>query len=190
MTAHGKSVCIALCSAPDKMFLCKYTDYSTIEIFEPCERFLSGFDKNLWQASKIFFRRNNGEIILIPTSPILLGNPLLLIRPPQTITPVLLPRGGGRGQNGHGCAEAAMVDVLADVAVVDEVVPSLPSSPCLLPCLLDNDATVFVVVVVGPCRQDRGGGEEATTPTNAPTTAHGGKVHSGNRRVLSPPPQL
>jgi hypothetical protein len=43
------------------------TDYCTIEIFGPCERFLSGFDKNLLQASKIFFGRRNGEIILIPT---------------------------------------------------------------------------------------------------------------------------
>jgi hypothetical protein len=43
------------------------TGYHTIEIFEPCERFLSGFDKNLSQASKIFFGCRNGEIILIPT---------------------------------------------------------------------------------------------------------------------------
>ncbi len=43
------------------------TDYRTIEIFESCERFLSGFDKNLSEASKIFFGCRNGEIILIPT---------------------------------------------------------------------------------------------------------------------------
>ncbi len=67
------------------------------------------------------------------------------------------------------------MDVLADVALVDGAVPSLPSSPRLLPRLLDNDATVFVVVVVGPCRQDGGGGEEATTPADAPATAHGGE---------------
>ncbi len=82
------------------------------------------------------------------------------------------------------------MDILVDVAVVDGVVPLLPSSPHLLPCLLDNDGTVFVVVVVGPCLQDRGKGEEATTPADAPATAHGGKGHSGNRRVLPPPPQL
>ncbi len=67
------------------------------------------------------------------------------------------------------------MNVLADVAVVDEAVPLLPSSPRLIPRLLDNDATIFVVVVVGPCRQDRGGGEEATTPADTPATAHGGK---------------
>jgi hypothetical protein len=39
----------------------------TIEIFEPCERFLSGFDKNLSQASKIIVGCRNGDIILIPT---------------------------------------------------------------------------------------------------------------------------
>jgi hypothetical protein len=40
------------------------------------------------------------------------------------------------------------VDVLADVAVVDRAVPLLPSSPHLLPHLLNNDATVFVIVIV------------------------------------------
>jgi hypothetical protein len=70
------------------------------------------------------------------------------------------------------------VDVLADMAVVDKVVPLLPSSPCLLPCLLNNDTTVFVVVVVGLCHQDRGRGEEATTLADTPATAHGGKGHS------------
>ncbi len=63
------------------------TDYRTIEIFEPCERFLSCFDKNLWQAAKIFFGCRNGEIILIPTLiftySILLGN-LLHTNPPPT----------------------------------------------------------------------------------------------------------
>jgi hypothetical protein len=43
------------------------TDYRTIENFEPCKIFLSGFDKNLSQASKIFFGCRNDEIILIPT---------------------------------------------------------------------------------------------------------------------------
>jgi hypothetical protein len=37
---------------------------------------------------------------------------------------------------------------------------SLPSSPCLLPHLLDNDVTIFIVVIVGPCRQDGGGGKK------------------------------
>ncbi len=32
-----------------------------------CKRFSSCFDKNLWQAIKIFFGCRNGEIILIPT---------------------------------------------------------------------------------------------------------------------------
>ncbi len=41
------------------------------------------------------------------------------------------------------------MDVLADVAMVDGMVPLLPSSACLLLRLLDNDATVFIVVVVG-----------------------------------------
>jgi hypothetical protein len=104
--------------------------------------------------------------------------------------PVLLPHGGGRGQNGHGCAEAATVDILADVAVVDKAVPLLLPSPCLLPRLLDNDATVFVVVVVGPCRQDGGGGEEATTLADAPATAYGGKADSGYQRVPPLPPRL
>jgi hypothetical protein len=58
------------------------------------------------------------------------------------------------------------VDVLADVAMVDGAAPLLTSSPCLLPHLLDNDATVFIVIVVGPCRQDGGGGEQATTTAN------------------------
>jgi hypothetical protein len=72
------------------------------------------------------------------------------------------------------------VDLLAYVAVVDGAVLLLPSSPRLLLHLLVNDATVFVVVVVGPCRQDGGREEEATTPANAPATAHGGKGHSRN----------
>jgi hypothetical protein len=83
-----------------------------------------------------------------------------------------------------------MVVVLADVAVVDEAVPLLPSSPHLLPHLFDNDATVFIVVIVSPCHQDGGRGEEATTPSNAPATAHEGKGHSANQRVLLPLPQL
>ncbi len=41
--------------------------YHTIEIFEPCERFLLCFDKNLWQAAKIFFGCRNGEKVLTPT---------------------------------------------------------------------------------------------------------------------------
>ncbi len=45
----------------------------------------------------------------------------------------------------------------------------------LLPRLLNNDATVFVVVVVGPCHQDGGRGEEAITPANAPAITHGGR---------------
>ncbi len=36
-------------------------DYRTIEIFKPFERFLSGFDKNLLQASKIFFGCRNSD---------------------------------------------------------------------------------------------------------------------------------
>ncbi len=43
---------------------------------------------------------------------------------------------------------------------------SSPSSPCLLPHLLDNDATVFVVVIAGPCHQDGDGVEEVTTPAD------------------------
>jgi hypothetical protein len=82
------------------------------------------------------------------------------------------------------------MDVLADVAVVNGVVPLLPSSPCLLPCLLDNDATIFDVIIVGPCCQDGSGGEEATTPADATTTTHGGKGHYRNQRVPPPPPRL
>ncbi len=53
-------------------------------------------------------------------------------------------------------------------------------SPCLLPRLLDNDVTIFIVVVVGPCCQDRGGGKEATTLADAPAAAHGAEGYSGN----------
>ncbi len=93
-------------------------------------------------------------------------------------------------KNSHGCAKAAAVDILADVAMVEEAVPLLPSSPHLLPRLLDNDATIFIIVIVGPCRQDGGGGEEATTPIDAPATAHRGKRNSGNQRVPFLPPRL
>ncbi len=34
----------------------------------------------------------------------------------------------------------------------------------LLPHLLNNDATIFVFVVVGPCRQDGGGGKKRPLP--------------------------
>ncbi len=59
------------------------TDYRKIKSFEPCEIFLSGLEKNLSQASKIFFLCRNGEIILIPTCSILLGNPLHNNPPPH-----------------------------------------------------------------------------------------------------------
>jgi hypothetical protein len=48
--------------------------------------------------------------------------------------------------------------------MVDKAVPLLPSSPCLLPRLLDNDGTVFVILIVGPCRQDRGRGKKQPLP--------------------------
>jgi hypothetical protein len=54
----------------------------TIETCESCERFSSGFDKNLLQASKIFFLCQNGEMILIPTCSILSSNPLHNNLPP------------------------------------------------------------------------------------------------------------
>jgi hypothetical protein len=81
--------------------------YRTIEIFEPCERFSSCFDKNLWEATKIFFGCRNGEKVPIPTvNPIysiLLGiTCYIIIRPPPTTMPVSLPRGGGRSQSGRG----------------------------------------------------------------------------------------
>ncbi len=89
--------------------------------------------------------------------------------------PVLLPRGGGQGRNGHGCAKAATVDVLADMAMVDGTVPLLPSSPCLLPHLLDNYATVFVIVVVGPFRQRGAGGKKQTLLPMPPPLPMGGR---------------
>jgi hypothetical protein len=42
------------------------TDYCTIEIFEAGKGFLSGFDKNPMQVTKIIFGCRNGEIIMIP----------------------------------------------------------------------------------------------------------------------------
>ncbi len=44
----------------------------------------------------------------------------------------------------------------------------------LLLRLFDNDAAIFIVVVVGPFHQDGGRGEEGTTPANAPAAADGG----------------
>ncbi len=42
------------------------TDYHTNDFFEAGKGFLSGFDKNPSQATKIFFGCRNGKIILIP----------------------------------------------------------------------------------------------------------------------------
>jgi hypothetical protein len=144
--------------------------------------------------------------------------------------PVLLPHGGSRGQNGHGCGRGRNCGRIGGCGHGGRVgphpsreqpkaLPLLPIMSCRnkqgdLPLshgrgmmikarhpllifsrvslLLDNDVTVFVFVVVlaGPCRQDRGEGEEATTLADAPAATHRGGGHCGNQIFLLPLPRL
>jgi hypothetical protein len=46
--------------------VCITTDYRKIDFLVACEGFLTNFDKNLSQATKIFFGCRNDEMILIP----------------------------------------------------------------------------------------------------------------------------
>jgi hypothetical protein len=86
---------------------------------------LSGFDKNLSQASKIFFGCRNGEIILIPTYSILLGNPLLfiIIHTPQQQCQSYSPVVAAGAKTVMVAAGATTVDALADMVMVDGAVP-------------------------------------------------------------------